>query len=383
MKLKEAIEEANKIADAGLILDVELPFKAIVDNTTGFLTSTVNLARTGVQIYMGYELGLIDRALDKIGVYRSAKEVFHPDSIKSYINLVVTDDHPSELIDTNNVKTLQVGTVSQVSPSVDVLTGVVTITDKKQIQKISDGKVEVSVGYSHKLKKEKGIYDGVEYEFVQTDIRANHLAIVAAGRCGPVCKLTIDKKGSFMFITIDGIQFEIADSQLAQAIQKQQIAHDAEVEGFKKKLSKEEEEKKKLEKEKDEEKAEKDKAQAKADALEKDKMSSDALNTLIEDRAALIVSAKGILGDKMPECIDCPLEIKTAVIDHVLSDMKLEGKSDDYINAAYDMAILKAEKAKKSLDSLSGDFKTKDGKIITRRTARDKYMKDQLGMEDA
>lgn len=177
-------------------------------------------------------------------------------------------------------------------------------------------------------------------------------------------------------IMIDGIQYTTEDAQLGQAILNQQKAHDAEVEGLKKKLTEEEEEKEKLKKEKDE-------AEAKKDALEKEKMSDEALNTLISERAALLVQAKAILGDKMPECTDCPLEIKTAVIDHILPDMKLDGKSKDYINAAFDMAIKKTEKVDVSLKKLEGDFiKDKDGNKITRKSAREKYMKDQLKLDE-
>lgn len=379
-KSKEEIfrEIALKAADAGLLFDGSQTFKAKIDKTTGFLTAPVILARTGVQQYIGFELGLKDRLMEKIGVMRPAEEVFKTDSIKSFVNLIVTDDHPTAPVTVDNVKKLQKGQVSEIIKNDEVLSGVVTITDIDQIKKIQEGKIEVSVGYSNNLKAEKGSFDGVDYEFIQTDIKANHLAIVDAGRCGPSCRLTMDdnKKENTMIITIDGIQYTVEDAQLGQAVLNQQKAHDAEVEGLKKKLTEEEEEKEKM-------KAEKEKAEAKKDALEKDQLSDSDLSTLISDRAALLVQAKAILGDKMPECTDCPLEIKIAVIDHILPDMKLDGKSKDYINAAFDMAIKKIEKADDSLKKLEGDFiKDKDGNKVTRESSREKYMKDQLHMED-
>lgn len=366
-----------KIADAGFLLGDSQPLSPKIDKTTGFLTAPVKLARIGIQYYLGAELGMKDRLIEQIGVFRSPEEVFHPDSIKSFINLVVTDDHPSGFVTIDNVKLLQKGQVSEVMKTDGGLVGVVTITDKDQIGKANNGKNEVSVGYSNQLKKEKGTFDGNEYEFVQTHIRANHLAIVDAGRCGPSCKLTVDKKAkeTLMFVTIDGIQYNVEDAQLKQAIENQQTAHDAEVNQFKKKLSEEEEEKKKL-------KADKDKAEAEKDAAEKEKVSDADLNKLIADRAALLTTAKGILGDKMPECTDCPLEIKTAVVDHILPDMELDDKSKEYIDAAFDMALKKVAKADKSLDNLEKDFiKDKKGNKVTRESARDTYMKDQLGLE--
>lgn len=366
-----------KAADTGLLLSDGQPLNIKVDKTTGFLTAPVKLARTGVQNYLGIELGMKDRAHEQIGVLRSPAEVLHPDSIKSFINLVVTDDHPAGFVTIDNVKLLQKGQVSEVIKKDNGLSGVITITDKSQIEKIIKGKVEVSVGYSNQLKKENGTFDGDQYEFVQTGIRANHLAIVDVGRCGPSCKLTIDsnKKEMFMFITIDGIQYTTEDAQLKQAIENQQATWDAKFEKFKKKEEESEEEKKKL-------KAEKDKAEAEKDAVEKEKVSDVDLNKLIADRAELLTTAKNILGDKMPECTDCPQELKTAVVDHILPDMELDGKSKEYIDAAFDMALKKADKATKSLDSLKNDFvRDKEGNRITRSSARSVYMKDQLGIE--
>ena len=176
-----------------MFIDDKKSLKVVRDNTTGFLTAPVTLSRVGVQYYSGMELGLEDRASEKIGVYRSEQEVFHPDSLASYTNLTVTDNHPEGFVTIDNVKDLQVGQVSGVEKSGETTTGVLTITDSEIITKIDSGKVEVSVGYSNNLVEEKGVHDGQDYEYKQTDIRANHLAIVDAGRCGSKCKITIDK----------------------------------------------------------------------------------------------------------------------------------------------------------------------------------------------
>jgi len=368
-----------------LLCDSPQSLKATIDKTTGFLTAPVVLARTGIQEYLGFELGLTDRAEERIGVLRIPEEVFHPESIKSFVNLVVTDDHPTTLVNTNNVKELQKGTVSEVrSNDEGQLIGLITVTDKDLITKIQKGKTEVSVGYTNDLKKESGVFNGAEYEFIQTNIRANHLAIVDAGRCGPACRLTMDK-GCNM-ITIDGIDFEVQDKQLEQAILKLQKSHDEEkkklAERFKKKEEEDEEEIKKKEKEKSDAIKEKDAAIAKADALEKSQLSDEKLNALITERALLIADARAILGDKMPEKIDCPQDIKSAVVVHILPDMELKDKSVDYIDAAYDMAVAKAKKATDSIDNLNKDFRDKEGKKITRETARQKYIKDNLHIEE-
>jgi len=357
----------------GIIYDAGIGFKATLDKTTGFLKAPVTLARVGVQYYRGYELGLADRALYKIGVFRPPEEVFHADALTSFENMVVTDDHPLEAVTIDNVKDLQMGQVSNIADGklTGFVGGTATITNKDLIKKIQDGKVEVSVGYSHDLKKESGEFQGQDYEFVQTNIRGNHLAIVQAGRCGDACKLTIDDKGgNLMIITIDGIEYDVEDKQLAQAITKQQATHDAEKNAFAKKLEKEKEEKEDAVKEKD-------KAEAKKEAMSKDILSDAALSALVTERAKLIANVTSIMGDKAPDC-DCPVKAMSAVVDHVFPDMDLEGKSNDYIAAAYDMALAKHKKAKKSMDGLSDDgvkiIKDKDGNEITRDSARNKYM---------
>lgn len=368
----------GKAADKGLILGDRKPLKAILDTETGFLTAPVKLARTGVQVYYGFELGLLDRALDKIGVFRPAEEVFHPDSVASFTNLVVTDDHPEEMVTVDNVKKLQVGTVSEVVTDQDnlVLDGVATITDKDQIKKIKDGKKEVSVGYAYELVSKKGKHLGEDYEFIQKDIRANHLAIVDAGRCGPACRINMDNKTkeNTVKITILGIDYDVTDDNLVQAIQNQQKAFDAEKKKSEKELDELEEKNKNLEKEKE-------KAEGAKDAAEKMVIGKDALNKIVSDRAILVAEAKAMLGDKMLDCTDCPKELKAAVIDKVLDLGDLSAKSEDYIDAAYDMALKQNKKASDSIEKLGDDFKTKDGKTVTRESARDGYIKDQLKIE--
>lgn len=173
-----------------------------------------------------------------------------------------------------------------------------------------------------------------------------------------------------MIITLDGSKFEVADEQLAQAILNEQASHDAQ-------LKAKDEEMSKAEKEKEEAMKDKDKAEAAKDAMSKDVMTTDQLNTLVNDRATLIATVRGIMGDKAPDC-DCPVKAMAAVVDHVIPDMDLAGKSDDYIAAAYDMAVVKHSKAKGSMDKLQDDLiKDDKGNAITRDTARNKYMAAQ------
>ncbi len=349
--------------------------KATFDETSGFLTAPVTLSRIGVQEYFGFELDSGLEPSKKYGVFRSPHEVFDKDSVKTFINLVGTDDHPSVPVTLSNVKDLQVGSVSGVEGSADgkTLEGVLTLTDAVAIQKVRDGKAEVSVGYAHELVAEKGTFEGIDYDFVQKNIKANHLAIVDAGRCGSACKITIDRKESPVEkVTIDGIEYEVDSPQLAQAIRKQQSTFDADKEELEKKAGKADEEKEEMKKEKDKAEAAKDSLAADA----KSKYSDDAISKMVTDKALLLESARGILGDKMPECTSCDKEIKAAVVDSV-NGIDVSGKSDDYIDAAYDMAIAKHKEASDSVGKLNKDF-GKDNKTTTRGDAQAKYVSDHL-----
>lgn len=154
---------------------------------------TLTSCRDGIQEYLGSEIVRSDDVPDFDGnnniykVYRSA------DTIKN-INLVgipITDEHvafdknyddgyegfiyESEIInakDDNLKKTIEVKNKVKVF---------------KKLQKIiNDGKNELSLGYEAKITDVRD--KDLGYDFVQSDIKPNHLAIVAMGRCGKGCK---------------------------------------------------------------------------------------------------------------------------------------------------------------------------------------------------
>lgn len=381
---KEKAAEVGKAIHAhgdtrAVLYDRAAPSKVVIDAVSGFMSAPVILARVGVQHYTGKELGLTKRAEERIGVLRSAEEVFNDDSVASFANLVLTDDHPSEMVTVDNVSKYQVGMVSSVSKVQDThLAGRATITNKKQIAKIVDGKVQVSVGYMSELVQEGGTFDGVKYEYKQTNIWANHLAIVDAGRCGPACKLTLDKGVTTVKVQIGKITFDVENEQLAQAIQAAMADAGATAEELQAKIDALEEEKKKLA-------AAKDAAAATADAATKAQMTDEQINALVAARAKLLSLASLVLGDKMPDCADCPTQLKTLVVENVMPDMDLKDRSEAYLDAAFDMAVAAFNKSMANSGKLAQDFsqraKTNDGQETPSREAiRQKYMADTLGL---
>lgn len=79
------------------------------------------------------------------------------------------------------------GTIYNVRPSEDqpgVIIADMTIFSEEIQDAIENGKVELSLGYWCKYRKESGEHNGSPYQFVQYDLEGNHIALVDNGRMG-------------------------------------------------------------------------------------------------------------------------------------------------------------------------------------------------------
>ena len=145
------------------------------------LCLNVPVARTGVQEYLPEELGLSGQA-SPVCVLRPPGEVFSPETVASFEGMPVTNDHPPEEVDIENIQFLQMGHAHNVRRGAgdesDLLLADLIITDPHLIGLIMAGKREISCGYTYELHEENGRY-------VQRRIRGNHIAVVGAGRAGP------------------------------------------------------------------------------------------------------------------------------------------------------------------------------------------------------
>ncbi len=144
----------------------------------------VPVARSGAQDYLPSELGLPEPDSRLIPVLRPESEVFAPACIASFEGMPVTDDHPScpEGVTAENIRRLQKGHAHNVrkgsGSESDLLLADLIITDPVLIEEILSGKREISCGYNYTLCEEDG-------QFIQREIRGNHVAVVEAGRAGP------------------------------------------------------------------------------------------------------------------------------------------------------------------------------------------------------
>lgn len=148
----------------------------------GYLLANARAARSGIQQYMGSELGRPE--LGMVNVYRPEAEVFARRSLDTFSKLPITVDHPSAPIDATNWRQLAVGTTGdEVLRDGEHLKVGLKITDIEAVRAIEAGKRDLSVGYEADIDWQDGIApDGTPYQAVQRNIRANHIAVVAQGR---------------------------------------------------------------------------------------------------------------------------------------------------------------------------------------------------------
>lgn len=184
---------------------------------TGFLTAEAILSRSGIQEYSLFDEKT--KQLENKKVFRSVEEVTCKKSLDTFTNLIVTDEHPKNFVNIENVKSLQKGSVSNIT-IVDLedgnvgLKAKITITDKDLISQIKNGKCELSVGYDADLLEQEGFCKDEKYTLVQKNIRANHVAVVDKGRCGKQCKIILNKGEDMKSIKIGDADFEISDCVL-------------------------------------------------------------------------------------------------------------------------------------------------------------------------
>lgn len=318
-----------------------------VRHPNGWLRVDGYIARAGILEYVRAD-GTVQRE------YRPPEEAFKADALASFSLVPLTNDHPpSGSLTAENTRQYQVGTIQTPHQDGDKVRTAILITDAAAIKDAESGKVELSCGYSAELDMTPGEIDGQRYDAVQRNIRGNHVALVKEGRAGPQFRIRLDSANAEMLpsvspdsnridnpskerkmikFRIDGVEYEISE-QAAQAFTKAQAnASDL--------LAKSAEAVKAVT-------VTAEKASARADAAEAEVKKlkaelSDApkkAREQISARVALETEAAKFLGEeKLDGKTD--LEIKKAVAETALG-IKLDGKSETYVEASYDLALQK------------------------------------------
>ena len=125
-------------------------------NARGQVVADARVARTGMQLYSGAEVGKPELAV--VRVFRPEDEVFHRDAMASFAHKPVTDDHPAESVQASNWAKLTKGfTSNDVARDGQTLRVPLMIADAALVQKWKDGKRELSCGYDCDLDWTPGV----------------------------------------------------------------------------------------------------------------------------------------------------------------------------------------------------------------------------------
>lgn len=180
----------------------------------------VPVARTGVQKYLGQELGLNDKYDEYIPVYRLEEDVFDKSAMASFEGKSITDNHPYEPVDVNNNAMVDKGHIQNIRRVGDELVGDLIIKDPNLISVVENNvKREISCGYNCK-------YEPYRDGYRQIDIRGNHVAIVDKGRAGshvcikdslPERRTTMSKKTKILASMLKSYAKDASPEELAEA----------------------------------------------------------------------------------------------------------------------------------------------------------------------
>ncbi|ENY3828437.1 DUF2213 domain-containing protein [Vibrio cholerae] len=153
----------------------------------GFLKVSGRAAKTGIQEYYAHELELTDREPNAVvRVMRFEGEVFSQDSLDSYIGVDITIEHPDTFVNSETFKSESVGLVTAARRDGDFVLVDMIVKSQDAIDAVHAGKVELSAGYQCHYEPAP---QGASYDFIQRNIRINHLAITDSARAGSQVRL--------------------------------------------------------------------------------------------------------------------------------------------------------------------------------------------------
>lgn len=314
----------------------------------GFFEADAVITRSGVFDYPEYQRKEL----------RPDDEVFKEDSMQSLIGKSITFLHPSEMVDIKNVKKYEVGIVIPPVSRVDnFVRARMLFKDPETIAFIERARtmkhdVKLSAGYYNEDDKTPGEYEGQRYDVVQRNIRYNHVALVAEGRAGKEARIVLDHKVNgnnggtmkkfFKAFKLDAIGLNLTErtietdkaEEIATATSERLDAVSDALEKAAVTISEKQktidEQKAKLDSAADEKKA----MQTKLDALSD--LNGDYFKNGVKLRQTLDEAAE-MLEVKF-DGMDIKAQ-KVAIIEKAFPGAKMDGKSDEYINARFDSAV--------------------------------------------
>lgn len=180
-------ERHLKSGEAGKGLAFEAPSRRHID-INGYLHVEVSpLTKETVNPYYGREIpGWEDEELDPEKIYygyRAGDEL--KKALNTFNGIPVLDEHKLDSAE-KPLKEERVGyTGTSAKWEAPYILNALIITDATAIELIESNKQrELSASYRYKPVFQSGYFNGEKYDFIMTEIQANHIALVAEGRAG-------------------------------------------------------------------------------------------------------------------------------------------------------------------------------------------------------
>jgi hypothetical protein len=318
-------------------------------------------------------------------IYRPANELFSQSTMASMKMLPITNDHPStstRLLDSKTAKNFTIGNLGEQvrNDNNRNLWANLVITDDSSIGEIKAGKRQISAGYTADLIDESGAFEGVNYDFVQKNIRGNHVAIVKEGRVGAIASIALDGADAVLInnenyigeqimsqnlktVMLDSIEYQ-ASPEIIDALDKTKADFIAAQEELKSKQTMI-----------DSKTAECDAlAKTNAELLARDV--SAEIQAAAKARVSLLGTVRAVFGDEAAQKAEAfnDSDIKREVLSSRYKEIDLKAKSVDYVDALFDAEVANHGKNKMALQRKTaafGDKKEDDGSINVAKVLED------------
>jgi hypothetical protein len=368
---------------------ISLDAASPIDQPNGFMSMMANLTRTGVFTYFERTP---DGTIRVIRQFRDPEEVFAEATIQSLMGLPITNNHPTELVSPENARAFVVGMTSDTPKKVYLpeqmpmdqaeayVQQQITLFDANAISQVkTKKKTQLSLGYVCALDESPGVYKGQPYDFVQRDIRYNHLSLVDQARGGPECKVLIDsieyvcdgtsqddnnqqEQKNMKIVNWKGKKVEVTDDAADLFASMEAYLADGETTSAT------------LKAQLDTLKAQLDSATEKLNA-KKEEDNKDAFRKAVSVRVSLEGKARRILKDEAAsiEAMD-DVTLMKAVIAKASPKLDIKDKSDAYIQARFDciMEDFKEAVGRSADEQKIGETLNSDSNNDSWETAADK-----------
>jgi hypothetical protein len=187
----------------------------------------------GVFPYSGRQLPDADPN-QTYNVYRPIEELTKAETLESFIGLPIVDEH--EMLGAGyNRNPEDRGVHGAILEAIKVVGNDVLaplrIFSKTLKSLIDSGKEALSLGYRCRFEKNSGVFNGIAYNYIQRDIRGNHLALVMQGRNGTAVLDSCDVFDHFD-LALDKQEDYMADEQTEEKTVEKAAMTLAEVHAF-------------------------------------------------------------------------------------------------------------------------------------------------------